>query len=144
MESATSMARSSPPVPLPPSEFHYFIEFPPEIRLKIWRLTMPPLRCIRICYSPEPTPRDWKLKEKLLPPREKSCTRRVPVILQVCNESREEGLRVYQLSLAALFPDHTIYFNDGTNIIYLEKDGVVDALVLSGYLLGGTARDIRI
>jgi hypothetical protein len=95
--------------------FPQFSLLPTEIRLQIWEAAMPDPRV----HELHPC---GKLQQGRLMFRSNSST--PPVILQVCSESREVGLRHYQLmEYEASYPSKPIskfYFNPRTDTLFLN------------------------
>lgn len=79
-----------------PETFKPFARLPQEIRLKIWKATIEP-RVVRIRWSPH-------LAQCITPDN--------PTILQVSHESREEGLRIYQPTMATTNSSRPIVYAD--------------------------------
>lgn len=89
--------------------FHPFPRLPLELRLKIWRSSLPGPRLIRISVE------DGSFKSNT--PH--------PLGLQICKESREETLRIYQLSIAVEPSKNHIYINtdhDGLLLLSPSSD----------------------
>jgi len=86
----------------PFSEFHLFPELAPELRLNIWNLAAHIPRLIEIEHAPNHERKP--LRPAVLQSHNSELVRvaprcrRSPVVLRVCRESREEGLKVYTLT----------------------------------------------
>lgn len=93
----------SPPLPTSPStapsitstfspQFPRFTHLPPELRLKIWLLTLPPPRLVPLTYT--------STTSTTSPPSSRGCTSRapIPVALHINHESRVLALSYYKLS----------------------------------------------
>ncbi|KAK0712165.1 hypothetical protein B0T21DRAFT_387176 [Apiosordaria backusii] len=81
-------------------EFPFFPLLPAELRLQIWRLSLPPRVVLLSQSSSYPSP----TYTSPTPP---------PILLSVCHESRMETLR----SLV-LLPSLNIYFHPGLDVLY--------------------------
>lgn len=100
-------------------EFSLFGFLPAELRLQIWTQSCRS-RVVEVRYSSE--------QDRCL------TTTKPPVILQVCRESRHEGLRLYLQAFGTkTHPDGTIHFSPALDILYIPRCGNM------GY--GDTARD---
>ncbi|KAK0668696.1 hypothetical protein QBC41DRAFT_118932 [Cercophora samala] len=84
-------------------EFHLFPLLPAELRLQIWRFSLPP-RVVVLAQSSPYSPTSFTSPT---PP---------PTLLSVCHESRQESLR----SLV-LLPQVNTYFHPGTDILYYPR-----------------------
>jgi 2EXR family len=121
-DTSTTMATPSPSplsadgeknVAVPAEAFTLFPKLATELRLKIWKLALPGPRVVVVEYS----------KTTKLP----FSPARIPVILQVNRESRDEALKSYTLALG---------FDGAAGRIFFDFSK--DILVLHGYLLGQT------
>ncbi|KAF7954545.1 hypothetical protein EAE96_005665 [Botrytis aclada] len=83
--------------------FQPFPRFPPELRLRIWRLSFPGPRLIRISL----------IEGHFM------SNATTPIGLRVCKESRDETLRFYKLCFAADPSDARIYFNVDCDVPHL-------------------------
>jgi hypothetical protein len=89
--------------------FTLFPHLPLELRLKIWRSTLP-------------GPRNVGVKIRFKDGRfggwvARDCTPRPPMALQVCHESREEARKYYVLSFGTTLYPPTVYFNYKTDTL---------------------------
>ncbi|KAM7198134.1 hypothetical protein V8F33_005192 [Rhypophila sp. PSN 637] len=99
--------------------FPLFSLLPAELRVEIWRQSCRS-RVVEVRYSSE--------QDRCL------TSTKPPVILQVCQESRHEGQRLYIQAFGTLAHPHgTIHFSPTMDILYLPRCGNM------GY--GDTARD---
>lgn len=100
------------------SEFHFFPKLPLEMRLMIWKKTFPAARAVLLQLEREP--KDEKGPEifKLVSP----CS--IPVALKVCQESRTEAKRRYELGLANQFHEGRIYIDFEYDIVYMAWRGL--------------------
>lgn len=97
----------------PLTDFLPFPRLPPEICSMIWKQTLPPSRAILLRFEKEPQESDGPENFKLV----SSCS--IPIALQVCQESRAEAKRHYQLGLANQFHEGRIYIDFKYDIVYL-------------------------
>jgi hypothetical protein len=109
-----------------PPTFVLFPKLAPELRIKIWRLSIPETRVVRIlaphyALDPPDAPRDehgfharWCFKS--------SSTDTIPAIFHTNHESQAEGLKMYSLCMGnrLLYP---IYFNFASDFILLKDRG---------------------
>lgn len=87
----------------PLKTFTCFPRLPPEIRLLIWKQVYQVSRVIRIEYN-----------------RSGQCTahhRRPPIGFHVCQESREEALKVYRLAFGSV----QVFINFNVDVIFLDN-----------------------
>lgn len=86
--------------------FTLFTLLPAELRIHIWRLSCR-RRVVDVSYDPD----------------EDRCTTTTPVpaILQVCHESRSEGLRLYIRSFGTASHEPRIYFYRGMDTLYIPR-----------------------
>lgn len=105
--------------------FHPFPRLPSEIRLKIWRLTMPGPRVVHVTYKQDsighwkdPPPQDgiWGYGR----------SQPSPLILQISHESRSEGLKKYSLRL-----------DTATRECYVRIEPIQDTLLILDTAKGG-------
>lgn len=93
---------------VPATSFTVFPDLPFEIRLKIWSFVTPAPRDVTIKY----TTAFRKIEEQISPASTGWISSTpVPVILQICRESRAEALKSYQLSFGTVYNEPRIYFN---------------------------------
>jgi 2EXR family len=101
---------------------HLFATLPPELRLRIWSLSLPPPRIVTIrCGSNSILEQDAHP-----PPPPSGCvsTARIPVNLHTCHESRAEALRTYQLSFGMYRGPGQIFFDFRQDVFYFSaRDG---------------------
>ncbi|TGO24427.1 hypothetical protein BPAE_0103g00280 [Botrytis paeoniae] len=83
--------------------FHPFPRFPLELRLKLWRLSFPGPRLVRISLI------EGHFMSNAI----------IPTGLRVCKESRDETLRFYKLCFAADPSNARIYFNVDCDVPHL-------------------------
>ena len=116
--------------------FKLFPNLPVELRLKIWRSTLPMPRNVGIKLRIKDAGFGGWITRKNTPPP--------PVALQVCHESREEALKYYILSFGTTVYPPTVYFNnqidtlcfgDGFDQQNRLPDGTRDGTGASHYLL---------
>ncbi|KHO00814.1 uncharacterized protein MAM_01592 [Metarhizium album ARSEF 1941] len=102
-----------------PAEFPLFSKLPPELRLKIWNLTLPSLRLVSIhCGADSPSlcyPQHHTTK-----PSFTGCTSDVaiPVNMHVCTESRAEAFKSFQYAFGFVRTPGHIIFNPDSDILY--------------------------
>lgn len=121
-ENPSSSSSTCPAMGSSATAFTLFPELPIEIRLKIWRHALPGSRVIGTClerrYSISDT---WHLQQKYMSIRHRSLLScKTPVPLFVCQESRNEALRFYQLRHVLGFTQKPVYIDFSRDIIYLE------------------------
>lgn len=110
-----------------PSTFVLFPKLPPELRIKIWRLTIPTDRVVKILaggYALDP-PDSYVDKEGNTDGRhcfKTRSTETIPILLHINRESRAEGLRIYELCLGTRFL-YPVYFNFVNDAIHLLHQG---------------------
>lgn len=119
---ADNQASSSPPTTSSIDQtFTVFPRLPIELRLKIWRYTFQP-RVLTITELDVDGRDYWTCERERFAGRsvdiycKSTCP--VPVALQVCQESRGEALRAYQLSFGTDNHPAIIYFNPDLDIVY--------------------------
>lgn len=88
-----------------PKTFHPFPKLPIEIRLEIWGFTIKPT-FVNISWSPA--------RRRFTSPR------RPPAILQCDRESRQYGLKTYQLSFASSPDLAQIYFSYAIDVVWFD------------------------
>ncbi|PMD36902.1 hypothetical protein L207DRAFT_569047 [Hyaloscypha variabilis F] len=99
--SATSLPPSQPKqfqsssISTPPTTFPLFTLLPPELRLKIWHLTLPAPRLVPLRYQSSTAP-----FTPSTPKSHRGCTSPalIPITLQINHESRSLALQHYSLS----------------------------------------------
>ncbi|KAL7962728.1 hypothetical protein V8C34DRAFT_161222 [Trichoderma compactum] len=122
-----SQRLSQKPTKQQPDKFHPFSRLPTELRLKIWKLSLPSPRLVSVqCGA------DITAFSKYNPDSAEyaGCTSptRIPVNLQVCTESRTEALKSYQPSLGFFRGDGLVYFNYDIDILYFgPREGFMAA-----------------
>jgi len=110
------------------SNFTLFPKLPPELRLEIWRLSIPKNRVVRIiaggCVLDPP---DAHVDEQGNTEDGRYCfrtqsTETIPALLHTSRESRAEGLKMYSLCLATrlIYP---VYFNFTSDFVLLRGEG---------------------
>jgi hypothetical protein len=117
------------------STFTLFPTLPIELRLKIWRFTLPGPRNVGIKIRFKDNGfGGWMSRPSTPPP---------PTALQICHESRAEALKTYILSFGTTAYPPTIYFNyeidtlcfgDGPHALSLGKERE-EGIRASDYLL---------
>ncbi|EPE35444.1 hypothetical protein GLAREA_11143 [Glarea lozoyensis ATCC 20868] len=100
-----------------PTTFHGFQNLPPELRLRIWALSLPPPRLVPLTYSPisqSPYKCDWDGCTSTCP---------IPAILHVNRESRTyaTGRNGFALSLNLIYTQPKIWFNHSTDVLYFSE-----------------------
>lgn len=91
-------------------KFLHFPELPIEIRLKVWKILMHRSRLVELFYEPS-----YGLAGRL---------QQIPIVLQICSESRAEGLKKYSLRLDVYRMNcYTRIDPDQDRILLLESDG---------------------
>jgi hypothetical protein len=101
-----------------PTTFHDFQNLPPELRLRIWTLSLPPPRLVPLTYSPiaqSPYKFDWDGCTSTAP---------IPAILHINSESRAYatgGRNGYALSINLIHTPPKIWFNYSTDVLYFSK-----------------------
>jgi len=114
------------------TEFHIFGKFPLEVREMIWATSVP-VRVVTITQIAENT----MAEHPLLPamaytpylPHFKTDAVKVPITLQINQESRRVGLRIYHV----VFQDHCknlFYFNPSADTIFFPSHGDVLAFMV--------------
>ncbi|CAG8960494.1 hypothetical protein HYFRA_00008213 [Hymenoscyphus fraxineus] len=99
-----------------PLEFHCFINLPPELRRKIWILTLPAARKVELSYKPLSERCYWGQKTGF------TSTTPVPVTLHVCREAREVAKEMgFELSFGALFTEPKVWFRTGVDILWFSS-----------------------
>jgi len=86
--------------------FEMFPKFPPEIRLKIWKLA-PQRRLVLVCFS-------WDGRKKRY-----KFVATIPEILHTCRESRHEGLKFYHRVFDSKWANNGVYFDFDMDIFGL-------------------------
>jgi 2EXR family len=87
--------------------FTRFPKLPIELRLKIWRSTKEP-RIIEVRFHFDCR----KKKHSFFAPQ--------PVVLQVCHESRHEGLKSYKKAFTNKWAYNDVYFDFTTDILFIN------------------------
>ncbi|KAL6694622.1 hypothetical protein J3F84DRAFT_49027 [Trichoderma pleuroticola] len=107
--------------------FHPFSRLPTELRLKIWKMSLPSPRLVSVQCG-------ISMSTLARPPPDSAeytgctSTTRIPVNLQVCTESRTEALKSYQPSLGFFRGDGLVYFNYDIDILYFgPREGFMAA-----------------
>jgi hypothetical protein len=88
--------------------FTHFPKLATELRHKIWKMALPGPRVVAVKYS----------KATKLP----FSPARIPAILQVNRESRDEALKSYTLAFGLDGADGKIFFNFSTDILVYDED----------------------
>ncbi|RCI13886.1 hypothetical protein L249_7961 [Ophiocordyceps polyrhachis-furcata BCC 54312] len=108
--------------------FHLFPLLPPELRLKIWNMNLPPWRLVPMhCDAPSPS-----LHEKEAPSRGDvtgfTSNAPIPVNLHVCAESRAEAMKRYRCVFDfARGPGKVIFNPDDDILLFGPRDGYMAA-----------------
>jgi hypothetical protein len=102
-------------------EFTPFPKLPIELRLRIWKFTLPGPRILEVAYCEAGSDSDM--------PEKFGVATRPPVALRVCRESRREASRFYTLSFGSENWASKIYFDFSIDTLYLNcltigQDGV--------------------
>lgn len=101
----------------PLTEFHLFNKLPAEIRLEIWKLNLPGPRVIEL-------KRVWK-------PTRILSTRDPIANLAVCQESRYEALKVYELAFPTKKSPARTYIDFSIDIVFIN--GSIDFSATGSY-----------
>jgi hypothetical protein len=116
-DTSTTMATPSPSplsadgeknVAVPAETFTLFPKLATELRLKVWKMVLPGPRVVVVEYS----------KKTKLP----FSPARIPVILQVNRESRDEALKSYTLAFGLDGADGKIFFDFSNDIFVFDED----------------------
>jgi hypothetical protein len=92
--------------------FTLFPKLPPELRIKIWKLSMPKERFIQ--------PRHYKFGYPMSPEKTMDLYAETPASLFTCQESRHEALSLYKPFQVVPGPKSpTVYLNPDTDILCL-------------------------
>ncbi|RDA91510.1 hypothetical protein CP533_4586 [Ophiocordyceps camponoti-saundersi (nom. inval.)] len=108
--------------------FHLFPLLPPELRLKIWNMSLPPARLVPIrCSAASPS-----FHEKQGPSRGDApgftSNAPIPVNLHVCAESRAEALKRYRRAFGfAHGPSKVIFNPDDDILLFGPREGYMAA-----------------
>ncbi|KAK8915484.1 hypothetical protein VCV18_010181 [Metarhizium anisopliae] len=112
-----------------PAEFPLFSRLPPELRLKIWNLTLPSLRLVSIHCGAE--------SASLCNPQSRTittsftgCTSNaaIPVNMHVCAESRAETFKSFRFAFGFVRTPGHIIFNPESDILYFgPREGYMAA-----------------
>lgn len=94
------------------TSFTLFPGLPTEIRLKIWRLIAPGPRTVLVQYSTKCKISAFTGWTSPYPP---------PVILAICQESRLEALKSYQLAFGSYFHPAKIYIDFSIDTLRFEN-----------------------
>ena len=94
----------------PENTFTYFLKLPLELRQNIWDVSLPLQRVVKVFYHQE---RDTY-----------TSAARIPTALHVCKESRQQALKVYQLSFKSTTGEARVYFNFECDVLHIDMDGV--------------------
>lgn len=93
---------------------------PTELRLQIWEYMCSEPRIVEVRHT------DDRFLDETSPTCGYSFTARIPVVLHVCRESREVGLRHYHLDLRSAFPEENrtspVYVNWQLDTLYLTDE----------------------
>jgi hypothetical protein len=92
-------------------EFTLFAKLPSELRLRIWKFSLPGPRCLELWYHE-------RYKQYQAPAI-------LPQALQVCNESRQEALKHYKTTFGSLGSPGRIYFDFEVDILLLNCAGLI-------------------
>jgi hypothetical protein len=97
------------------SSFTLFPELPSELRLKIWRTSLPGPRVVGIQYKiGYESGLDGKMIQAFAGWKSPDP---VPIVLHACHESREEALKRFHLSFGTELHPARIYFNFWTDTV---------------------------
>jgi len=100
--------------------FTLFPKLPPEIRLKIWRYITPGPRIVEIQYATEPKRLVESIPGTLRPVGPGWISKDPqPIVLHICQESRMEALKRYQLALGTY--ENLIYVDFSVDILYFAR-----------------------
>ncbi len=103
---------------IPAVEFHLFSELPTELRLKIWKCSLPGPRVVDLHY-------DIFMRRSLsaTPP---------PVALHICPESREEALQTLTLLFEDCVLNPPVYIDPEIDTLYLSDEREQDYGMVRG------------
>jgi hypothetical protein len=131
-KSCASSCSSSTENSLPP-QFEKFLKLPTEIRLMIWKYTLPGPRTITIMRKDV----HWKqvLKRMMVegyadPVTGAVAVTTVPAILHVSFEAREYAQKYYKLSFSDYLIYKPIYFNFNIDTLYFDGPGSVQEFLV--------------
>lgn len=106
---ASLMEEAEIPVPnLLLERFTMFPKLPMEVQSRIWELSLEENRIVKVRFSDRPR----SSKHDFIST--------VPTVLQICQGSRQEGLRHYKLDLVTRHSLNKAYFNFNTDILYID------------------------
>ncbi|KAF6835730.1 hypothetical protein CPLU01_04200 [Colletotrichum plurivorum] len=91
----------------------FFPKLPLELRIVIWRLSLPKPRTVSIRYGA--TTLSWN--SDFINGTSKA---EIPTILHVCHESRKEGLRHYKLRFGVAGPAK-VFFDSEVDILHIGR-----------------------
>jgi hypothetical protein len=97
------------PTPVKETELPSLSTLPYELRIMIWEALIEPR------FVPVRAWGSWVIS-----------TRPIPIVLHVCHESRQVGLRFYKACISgepwdAIYTDHPLYFNPSIDTLYLSS-----------------------
>jgi hypothetical protein len=118
------------------TSFTLFLQLPSELRLKIWKTMLPGPRTVNVQYRMKYEQFDGKNISAFTG---WTSPDPVPVALQICQESREEALKHYQISFRSYFHPSKIYFDFSKDTLRLgdEQSGSNITYLLDIFLGGG-------
>ncbi|RDA85013.1 hypothetical protein CP532_2047 [Ophiocordyceps camponoti-leonardi (nom. inval.)] len=126
--SKTMRPAENAPAPDNSGHFHLFPLLPPELRLKIWNMNLPPGRIVPIrCGAASPS-----IHEKQGPSRGDvtgfTSNAPIPVNLHVCSESRAEAVKRYRCAFGfARGPGKVIFNPDDDILLFGPREGYMAA-----------------
>jgi hypothetical protein len=85
-ETSSSSTVASSRHSIPPTDFPKFEKLPIELRLEIWKQSLPDSRILEIIYN-----KSYKKNRRA----QVQCKANVPALLHACQESRAAGLKIY-------------------------------------------------
>jgi len=103
-----------------------FSKLPVEIRLEIWRLSLPALRVVRI-YTAKPF--RFVSHAQRLPTTTRAIVGSgpVPLLLHICSESRIFGQKYYSLAFGDQTHSHPVYFDFARDVLCFVDSAAVAA-----------------
>lgn len=104
---------------LKPATFTLFPELPSELRLKIWRFCVPGPRTVGVQYKMKRDYFDGKRKFNFLGWRSSDP---IPVILQICHESRSEALKSCRPAFGSFFHQPSIYIDFEIDAVHFVNE----------------------
>lgn len=105
---------------LSPTEFALFPNHPKELKVMIWKKTLPSLRIVELEYHQGVADDGGLIMKGYFT----SCCP-VPVILSVCQESRSEAKNHYELSFPTMNSGPKVYFNPSIDTLVLSWRGIL-------------------